>query len=1151
MRPLLKIEMFGGMRVQIEERDISRFPTQKAVALLAYLAYFPDPHPRETLVELLWPGGTPESGRASLSQALSMLRRQLEPPGLPTGAAIVATKSHVGINSGGIETDVSAFQRALRRARTSSTRSDQTEALRGAIDLYRGELLSGFYEDWVQTEQRRLADAYFQAVDTLLGLLRESNDLPAAIEYARRAVGVDPLREASHCEVMRLCAAAGRPADALQQYLELKRLLEQEFGAEPSAGAQKLAREIERLEGDSPHLPVPTPKAKRLAPLPRGTVTFLFTDIEGSTKLWEQSGAAFHRALEEHHLLLRKCFAEYAGHEVKEAGDSFLVAFESPSSAMTCAIACQKSVESLELRAERTEPQNSQPSTLNPQLKVRMALHTGEVKLEEGEYHGLALHRASRILTAAHGGQVVGSESFASMVRRDLPAGVRLIDLGIYRLRDVQAPDRLFQVNYDQMPQSEFPPLNAEAGYQSNLPLQFTRFFGRDAQIAQLSEMLQAGDTRLVTVTGTGGTGKTRLALEVANRMLEPFAGAVWFVPLVDLTDPELIAGAIIDSMRIPRSPHAEPMDQAAEALNRQPSLLILDNLEQFVEDAGRLVRDLLERVPTLTCLVTSRQSLSLTAEREFALAPLMTPNGSDTPERLTMFESVRLFVDRAQAVKPDFQVTNQNAPAVAELCDRLEGIPLAIELAAARAGVLAPSQMLLQLDKRFDFLVGRKRDAQSRHYTLRAAIDWSYQLLPAETQQFFARLSVFRGGWTLEAAEAVCDEPDALAQLQHLMECSLIRSQETETGMRFRMLESLREFAATKLSVEETHNLSAAHLDFYATLTAGLEGTWETDRLKDVLPRLHADIDNVWLALEFSKSSADLAPGGQRLVGQLFRICEKYGYFREAERHARELLAIKTDPSMIAARGAALLLLCNVRIQAGVVTDLRAVADELVKLWHGLGDRGKEFHAMLILGSADIALADFRQGRMHLEQALELTEFLPDRARARCIVLNNLGEVFRNTGEADLARKYYELATAEADSIGHSGYMCGCIINLARMDLLEGNLIDAERRLRAALRTAQGITYLQCTRESLYGLGAIRSRKGDGTSAARLIGAGDAMNETYGMEVQEADRVDYDGWVAEAKAAMGEAAYLTAWREGHSMPLDAAVELALGEPAG
>ena len=288
-------------------------------------------------------------------------------------------------------------------------------------------------------------------------------------------------------------------------------------------------------------------------------------------------------------------------------------------------------------------------------MRCELALHTGDVTVENGEYHGLALHRASRILTAAHGGQILLSEAMAALVQRDLSEGVRLQDLGIFRLRDVPSPERLFQVEYPGMAQRQFPPLAAEQGHGANLPVQFTRFFGRQEELARLSEMLLLPQARLVTITGPGGTGKTRLALEVAARLAESLEGAVWFVELADLPEEDVIADTVVDVLRAARSPGKAPLDVAAEVLSGYKSpLLILDNFEHLVEKGAQILQALLARVPLLRCLVTSRQVLGLAGEREFVLGPLPTPNGVHSLESLSLFESVQLFVDRAQAVRPD-----------------------------------------------------------------------------------------------------------------------------------------------------------------------------------------------------------------------------------------------------------------------------------------------------------------------------------------------------------------------------------------------------------------------------------------------------------------------------------------------------------------
>jgi predicted ATPase len=507
--------------------------------------------------------------------------------------------------------------------------------------------------------------------------------------------------------------------------------------------------------------------------------------------------------------VLRREFRRHEGYEASEAGDSFVVAFAGASAALACAVAGQ--------RALAAEPW---PTAVDP-ITVRMALHTGDVELEENGYRDLVLHHAARILVAGHGGQILCSEITAGLLRRNwvmkaevAEPGVKLVDLGIYRLRDVVTPERLFQVSYPGMSSLEFPPLNATPAFTSNLPLQFTRFFGRREEIERLTKMLSSGEgqrvgdersrpdaslnlhpSRLVTLTGPGGSGKTRLALEVAERCVAARRGAVWFVPLADLSDPRLIIDAIRDALHLTPSPEAAPLEQVVAALSHQPTLLVLDNFEHLVAAGAPLIRTLRERVPTLQCLVTSRQRLEVEGEREFPVLPLPTPEEWNNPEQLSLYESVQLFVDRAQAVQPDFQVTNANAAAVAELCHRLEGIPLALELAAARIRLLTPAQMLAHLEHRLDFQTSSRRDATARHRTLRAAVDWSYELLSSELQQFFAWLSVFRGGWTLQAAAAVCEESAALDYLSQLQACSLIVAEEISGESRFRMLETLREY--------------------------------------------------------------------------------------------------------------------------------------------------------------------------------------------------------------------------------------------------------------------------------------------------------------------------------------------------------------------
>jgi DNA-binding SARP family transcriptional activator len=514
------ITLLGTLRAEGDGRVVSRFYTQKMGALLAYLAYHRHrSHPRDALIDLLWPEADPRAGRNSLSVALSSLRHQLEPPGVPAGTVILADRTSVRLNPEAVTTDVAEFHDALQVAEDAGGRVERMASLARAVELYRGELLPGSYEDWLLQEREFLAEGYFRALGQLLAHLEETGELRRAVAYAQQGVRVDPLREEAHRELIRLLGAAGHTEAALRQYQELERLLKEELGAVPSAGTRALVRDLKQQagggkEGGHPRgVPLPQPSVgaplvdalPSAATLPTGTVTFLLTDIEGSTSRWERAGDVFQTALASHHGLLRGEFRRHGGYEVKEMGDAFLVAFERATDALASAVAGQRALAS-----------HRWPDAVGP-LQVRMALHTADVEPQEGDYHGLALHHAQRMLAADHGGQILCSEATAALLRRSLEPGDRLTDLGVYRLRDVTAPERLFQVEYPEMARREFPPLKAEAGHAHHLPLSLTRFFGREKEVALLGKLLLSQEWRLVTLMGPGGSGKTRLALESAS----------------------------------------------------------------------------------------------------------------------------------------------------------------------------------------------------------------------------------------------------------------------------------------------------------------------------------------------------------------------------------------------------------------------------------------------------------------------------------------------------------------------------------------------------------------------------------------------------------------------------------------------------------
>ena len=846
-----RIELFGGLRVTVGDRTITRFRTQKTAALLAYLAYHRDRiHPRETLIGLLWPWSGPDAGLNSLSTALSSLRHQLEPPGVSPRTVLIADRESVGLNPEGVATDVNEFALALRTARKTTAAAERREHLGAAVALYRGELLSGLYEDWITQEQVQLSEQFARALSGLIRLLVRQGDTAAAIDHARRAIQVDRLREAPYRDLMRLFIARDEPAAALRVFHELEHALQQELGETPSAAMRRLAhalaqqgaaRIIEERRGSGagraaplgPAGPArsmqrpPRGAARARAPIPSGTVTFLLgkADVGPAPK---------------REACLRREFRRHGGTVVEADGTSFVAVFRQAGDAVNCATACQRALADLAPPAGRASG-------------GRIAVHSSDVTARDGTSHDSAWQRAWRIVEAIHGNQIVCSEAAAGLLRHDLNGGLWLRDLGAFRLCGASFAERLFQIVYPGMEPGDSPPLNAEASYASNLPPQVTRLFGRESELSEIAATLDSGGARLVTLTGPPGSGKTRLAIAAAGRLLETFRGAVWYVPLADLRDESRILDHALGPLGILPAPQTPALEQIVAALAAEPALLVFDNFEHLSEGAGA-VRALLERLPNLSIMVTSRRGLGLTGEQAFPVRPLPVPT-TLAPEELPLLASVQLFVDRAQAVRPDFQLTAANASAVAELCRRLEGVPLAIELAAAQSQALSPAAILTRLEQGADLTAARAPDGADRHRSLRTAVQWSYELLPPPLQRFFVRLSVFRGGWTAEAAEAVCEEPLALDYLFELVESSLIvvereLTHRELTEPRFRMLDMIRQFAADTLAASGLEVCTRArHFDYFHKLGELLVRRDQVPYLR----RVQADLDNFLAAMDAS----------------------------------------------------------------------------------------------------------------------------------------------------------------------------------------------------------------------------------------------------------------------------------------------------------
>jgi predicted ATPase len=570
-------------------------------------------------------------------------------------------------------------------------------------------------------------------------------------------------------------------------------------------------------------------------------VTFLFTDVEGSTRLWEAAQEAMRFALQRHDVILRSALDAHGGYVFATGGDAFSAAFARASDAVEAARDAQAGL------AQEDWPEGAV-------LLVRMGLHTGEASERDGDYFGPAVNRAARIMSIAHGGQVLCSEVTAGLVK---DAAI-LVDLGPHRLRDLSAPQRIFQVG-----EGVFPPARAVDAYPGNLPLQLSSFVGRQRELERTGQAL--AEARVVTLTGVGGVGKTRLALQVAGEVLPRFSEGAWLCELAPLRDPAGVTGTVANLFDVVPRGGQSMAEALMEFLRGKQMLLVLDNCEHLLGATAELVERLERSCPGLVVLATSREGLGTDGERILVVSSLAAPPADGGLDVVAGADAVRLFVDRAQAVKAEFALTEQNASSVAQLCWRLDGIPLAIELAAARVPAMTPAELARRLERRFEVLAGGRRGAVERHQTLRAAIDWSYELATSAQRRLLARLAVFAGGCTLEAAEAVCaGEPVDRFEVWQLMATlvaqSLVVAEEQGLDTRYRLLETIRQYAEERLDEHgETSTLRRRHADFYVALACDLQRSYYGPEQVPVRMRLAAEQENIQRAMSTAVDDANL----------------------------------------------------------------------------------------------------------------------------------------------------------------------------------------------------------------------------------------------------------------------------------------------------
>ena len=662
-----------------------------------------------------------------------------------------------------------------------------------------------------------------------------------------------------------------------------------------------------------------------MAEAPTGTITLLFTDIEGSTQLLQRAGDAYVDLLAEHRRLLAEAFARHRGTVVDSEGDAFFVAFGSVNDAAAAAADAQRALSRHDWPAEQ-------------EIRVRMGLHTGEPRLVDGRYVGIDVHRAARVMAAGHGGQVVLSEATRAL----LGDAVRVRDLGEHRLKDLSGAQRLYQLEADGL-HIEFPPLRTLDNRPTNLPVQPNALIGRERELDQAEALLLRDDCRVLTLTGAGGTGKTRLALQLAANVVEQFANGVFFVSLAPVRDWELVVPTVGRTLGLRERPSETMLETVTDYLSDKQMLLVLDNFEQVLA-AAPPVWGLSSTSPELRVVVTSRTPLRLSGERTFAVPPLELP------------ESVRLFVERAQAAAADFAAENGTHAAIEEICRRLDGLPLAIELAASRVVTLPPQALLRRLDRRLKLLTGGAQDLDARQRTLRATIEWSYELLPAAERTLFGRLALFVGGCRIDAADWLCDHDNALGELDvldglgSLVEKSLIRRRvDSDDEPRFWMLETIREYALEQLEAAgEADELRRLHARWYADVAEQLEAESRTGDQSAVFARIDDDYTNFRAALEWAGENEE----GElmlRLATALWSFWVMRGYVTGGTRaleHALELSGRRPARALVG--------LCALKILSGSGDDLRAAAQEVLAACEELGDDYSLAQAWNVVGRVE-----------------------------------------------------------------------------------------------------------------------------------------------------------------------------------------------------
>ncbi len=917
--------------------------------------------------------------------------------------------------------------------------------------------------------------------------------------------------------------------------------------------------------------------------LPTGTVTFLFTDVEGSSRLWEQYPEAMQPALAEHDARLKSAVVANGGHVVKMRGDGLHAVFSSVTEAVKAAVAGQRALLSA-----------SWDQTIG-QLSVRMGIHTGTAELRDGDYYGPAVNQAARVQEAGHGGQVLLSEAAAGLVRDELDETISLLNLGVHRVKDIPRPEHIFQVLADDL-RREFPPLRSAIRVGSTFPAQMTTFIGREREMNQAQRML--AQARLVTLIGPGGTGKTRLALQVADKIRANYKDGVWLVELASLTEPASILPAVAGVFSLQTLSRQSYESVVEDFLHNKELLLILDNCEHLIEACAELATGFLDNAHGLQILASSRESLGVMGEIVLRVPPLSLPEAPDIGAKaLQSSEAVQLLVQRAIAAQPNFQLTDENAQAIAQICRRLDGIPLALELAAARFRLFTPQQVAERLTDRFKLLTGGGRTAVPRQQTLQALIDWSYDLLSSEEQTLFRRLSVFAGGWSYEAAEAIGEDLDVLTLMDHLVSKSLVQVEAEGSTARYRYLETIRHYARQRLfAAGEGEETRDRHLAHYTELAEEIEKALGGPGSEELTTRVLLESDNFSQAIDWGLGRDDEAVinilagtvpfwtqiGGppaseirrwveeamarmesgataaqnearrQRALGKINLVAAqavmRVGEFDRGGAYLDRAISLSRAQNDKATLMGALAFLsvsevASRRILHAGSEKAYAAAEECLALARELGNKLNETVALSLLGSIELLRGNEEAGKALLAEAGEGGRFMGAISQWQgAWIMANVAK------DPRMALPYLQESLRKFEALNASLFIRMAESEIAHIERRTGEFTAAEAIYRETIIKFQWMGHRPAVAHQLECFAFIARAREQLERAARLLGAAEALRASIGSEMLLHDRQEYDREVALLREGMDPQQFEIAWNAGRGLNMDEAVEYALSE---